>query len=108
MLLGSEPFPSRRTYFGSPESKFTEEVYEYWQEHSVSVRLSAKIIRALELLDGGSLKVRVIPGPTHLHAKAYIGDSAATVGSSNFTEVEHGGSCLTMMSNSSHGAPPVV
>jgi hypothetical protein len=61
LLLGSEPFPSRRTYFGSPESNFTEEVYEYWQEHSVSVRLSAKIIHALGLLDGGSLKVRVRP-----------------------------------------------
>jgi SNF2-related domain/Helicase conserved C-terminal domain len=85
LLLGSEPFPSRRTYFGSAVEAFTDEVRGYWLEHSVSVRLSAKVIRALEVLDAGLLQVKVIPGPPHLHAKVYVGDGAATVGSSNFT-----------------------
>ena len=86
LLLGSEPFPSRRTYFGSVHEQFTEEVRGYWLEHSVSVRLSGKVIRAIEELDAGSLQVRAIPGPPHLHAKVYLGDSAATVGSSNYTD----------------------
>lgn len=86
LLLGWEPFPSRRTHFGSAQEEFTEEVRSYWLEHSVSVLLSAKVIRALEELDAGSLQVQVIPGPTHLHAKVYIGDNAATVGSSNYTD----------------------
>lgn len=86
LLLGSEPFPSQRSNFGSPQEQFTEEVLGYWLERSVSVRLSAKVIRVLKELDAGSLQVKVIPGPTHLHAKVYIGDHAGMVGSSNFTE----------------------
>lgn len=86
LLLGSEPFPSQRPHFGSSQEEFTEEVRAYWLEHSVSVLLSAKVIRALEELNAGSLDVRVIPGPAGLHAKIYIGDSAATVGSSNYTD----------------------
>lgn len=86
VLLGSEPFPSQRTYFGSAQEEFTEEVRDYWLDHSVSVRLSAKVIRVLEELNAGSLQVKAIPGATRLHAKVYIGDRAATVGSSNFTD----------------------
>lgn len=86
LLLGTEPFPSRRTYFGSAYEQFTEEVREYWLEYSVSVRLSGKVIRVIEELNAGSLQVRAIPGPPHLHAKVYLGDSAASVGSSNYTE----------------------
>jgi phosphatidylserine/phosphatidylglycerophosphate/cardiolipin synthase-like enzyme len=86
LLLGSEPFPSQRTHFASAQEEFTDEVRGYWLERSVSVRLSAKVIRALEELNTGSLQVKVIPGPTHLHAKVYVGDTAATVGSSNFTD----------------------
>jgi hypothetical protein len=74
LLLGSEPFPSQRTRFGSPQEQFTEEVREYWLERSVSLHLSAKVIRTLQELDAGSLQVRVIPGPPRLHAKMYVGD----------------------------------
>lgn len=86
LLLGSEPFPSRRAHFASAQEEFTEEVRGYWLERSISVRLSAKVIRVIEELDAGTLRVRVIPGPPHLHAKVYVGDSAATVGSSNYTD----------------------
>lgn len=86
LLLGSEPFPSQRTHFASAHEEFTQEVRGYWLERSVSVRLSAKVIRVIEELDAGSLQVRAIPGPPGLHAKIYVGDSAATVGSSNYTD----------------------
>ena len=86
VVLGSEPFPSQRTHFASAEEEFTQEVRAYWLERSVSVRLSAKVIRALAELEAGSLQVRAVPGPTRLHAKVYVGDSAATLGSSNFTD----------------------
>jgi superfamily II DNA or RNA helicase len=86
LLLGSEPFPSQRAHFASAREEFTEEVRGYWLERSVSVRLSAKVIRTIEELDRGSLQVRVIPGPPALHAKIYLADSVATVGSSNFTD----------------------
>lgn len=86
LLLGSEPFPSQRASFGSGEETFTEDVRGYWLAHGVSVSQSAKVIRALEQLDNGSLSVRIIPGPPPLHAKIYVGDTAATVGSSNYTD----------------------
>ncbi|HET7689115.1 MAG TPA: phospholipase D family protein, partial [Nocardioidaceae bacterium] len=86
LVLGSEPFPSRRPHFASAREEFTEEVRSYWLERSVSVRLSAKVLRTLEELDRGSLQVRVIPGHPALHAKIYAGDGAATVGSSNYTD----------------------
>jgi hypothetical protein len=85
LLLGTEPFPSSRAYFGSAQEEFTQEIRDYWLERSVSVRLSAKVIRVIQELDTGSLQVRTMPGPAPLHAKIYISDNAATVGSSNYT-----------------------
>ncbi len=86
LLLGSEPFPSQRASFASAQESFTEEVRGYWLDHGVSVSLSAKVIRALDELDKGTLRVRAIPGTPGLHAKIYVGDTAATVGSSNYTD----------------------
>lgn len=86
LLLGAEPFPSSRANFGSAQEEFTEEIREYWLERSVSVRLSAKVIRVIQELDTGSLLVRTMPGPAPLHAKIYVGDNAGTIGSSNYTE----------------------
>lgn len=86
LVLGTEPFTTARTSFVSAEASFTDEVRRYWvEEHGVSLRLSAKIVRAIDLLDAGRIDARFVHGRTHLHAKIYVGDHAATVGSSNFT-----------------------
>lgn len=42
LLLGSEPFPSRRTYFGSAQEQFTEEVRGYWLEHGGQFAFQAR------------------------------------------------------------------
>jgi hypothetical protein len=86
LVLGTEPFTTGRTSFVSAEASFTDEVRRYWvEERGISLRLSAKIVRAIDLLDEGSIASRFVHGRTHLHAKIYVGDGAATVGSSNFT-----------------------
>jgi hypothetical protein len=86
VLLGSEPFATERSTFASAEAGFTEEVRKYWlEEHGISLRSSAKVVQAIELLDAGRLRVRFVHGRTRLHAKVYVGAAAATVGSSNFT-----------------------
>lgn len=86
ILLGSEPFATERTSFASPVAAFTEEVRRYWlEDHGISLRASAKLVRAIELLDEGRLDVRFVHGRSRLHAKVYVGADAATVGSSNFT-----------------------
>jgi hypothetical protein len=87
VLLGSEPFGTDRVSFGSASASFTDDVRRYWvEQRGVSLRLSAKIVEALRALDEGWLEVRFVPGRTRLHAKIYLGDAAATIGSSNFTD----------------------
>jgi len=86
VLLGTEPFASTRSSFASAEMTFTEEVRKYWLENEgVSLRLSAKVLQVLKVLDEDRLEVRFVDGPTRLHAKIYVGSAAATTGSSNFT-----------------------
>lgn len=86
VLLGTEPFATERIAFGSPAAAFTEEVRTFWiEQHGVSLLLSAKIVQTIEALDAGWFDVRFIPGRTRLHAKIYVGEDAATLGSSNFT-----------------------
>ncbi|SDI90963.1 PLD-like domain-containing protein [Frankineae bacterium MT45] len=87
VLLGTEPFATERRAFGSPAESFTKDVRRYWvEERGISLRLSAKIVQTLQALDEQWFEVRFVPGSERLHAKIYIGDHAATVGSSNFTE----------------------
>lgn len=87
VVLGNEPFGTDRVYFGSAMAAFTAEVRQYWvQEQGVSLRLSAKIVQTLTALEQGWFQIRVVPGTTMLHAKIYVGDDAATLGSSNFTD----------------------
>ena len=87
VLLGTEPFSTERISFGSASASFTDDVRQYWvEQRGVSLRLSAKIVQALRALDEGWLEVRFVPGRTRLHAKIYLGDGAATIGSSNFTD----------------------
>lgn len=85
VVLGSEPFTTQRTSFTSSKLTFTAEVRDYWTERGISLRQSAKLLAAIELIESGRLAARIVAGTTRLHAKIYRGDHAATVGSSNFT-----------------------
>ena len=86
VLLGTEPFATTRVSFGSPAAAFTQQVRDYWtDQRGVSLRLSAKIVQAIQAVESGALEVRFVPGDTRLHAKIYASDQAVTIGSSNFT-----------------------
>lgn len=86
ILLGSEPFVRERPRFGSANATFTEEVRHYWtEEQGISLSLSAKVVQTIEASRAGRVSVRFVPGSTRMHAKIYLGDDAATLGSSNFT-----------------------
>jgi superfamily II DNA or RNA helicase len=92
ILLGFEPFPSRRETFEVGGHSFPAEVQEYWLERGISLLLSAKLIHCIERLQSGQAQARYLAGMEHrLHAKLYVGDQAATLGSSNFTRpgMEH-------------------
>ena len=87
LVLGAEPFNSNRVAFRSDRKEFTDEARRYWlEERGISLRLSAKVLQVLALLKAGKIDTRFIHGSSRLHAKIFIGDGAATVGSSNFTD----------------------
>jgi hypothetical protein len=87
VLLGTEPHPTLRQDFTSATAGFTEEAYRYWlEEQGISLRLSAKVVQSLALIDEDRLVARFIQGRERLHAKIYLGLDASTVGSSNFTQ----------------------
>lgn len=86
LLLGSEPFAATRRSFASARARFTDEVRRYWlEERGISLDLSAAVVSAIEAIDAGQLVARAVVGNRPLHAKVFVGDRAATVGSSNFT-----------------------
>jgi superfamily II DNA or RNA helicase len=92
ILLGFEPFPARRDRYEVKGHDFPAEIQHYWLERGISLRLSAKLIQCIERLQSGRVIARYGTGSANrLHAKIYVGDAAATVGSSNFTRpgLEH-------------------
>ena len=87
LVLGAEPFASNRHSFQSDRKEFTDEARKFWlEEQGISLRLSAKVLQAIDVLTSGALHARFVHGTRRLHAKVYVGDHAATLGSSNFTE----------------------
>lgn len=92
ILIGFEPFPSRRESFEVGGHSFPREVQHYWLERGISLLLSAKLIQCIDRLKSGQVQARYLAGSDNrLHAKIFVGDQAATVGSSNFTRpgLEH-------------------
>jgi hypothetical protein len=87
LLLGNEPFESRKKSFVLANQSFTDELRDYWLNRGVSLYLSAKLIQAIEFIRAGRIEARYIDDAGRkLHAKIYKGDSAVTLGSSNFTQ----------------------
>lgn len=86
ILIGHEPYPSRRDSYELTGRTLTREVEDYWLRRGVSLHLSAKLLHFIQRLKNGSVEARHLTGNTRLHAKIYVGDAGATLGSSNFTE----------------------
>ena len=87
VLLGQEPFASRRETFEMSRHGFPAEVADYWLEQGISVLLSARLLKCIERLRDGRISTRYLADSGHrLHAKLYCGTEAVNLGSSNFTE----------------------
>ncbi len=85
IVLGFEPFASHRDNYRLQGQDFTEEMQAYWLEQGLSLLNSAKVVLCKERLQQGKVLTRYVGGNQRLHAKIFIGDDAATLGSSNFT-----------------------
>lgn len=85
LLFGNEPFASRRDSYRVTGENLPKEAEAFWLEKGISLLHSAKLIKLLDLIKTGIVKARFVEDQRKLHAKIYIGDNAATLGSSNFT-----------------------
>jgi len=86
ILIGFEPFASRRDSFSLSGNRFESEIEDFWLGQGISLLLSAKLILCIDRLKKGEVQVRYYPRSERLHAKIYCGDEAVTLGSSNYTE----------------------
>ncbi|MCU0545171.1 MAG: SNF2-related protein [Oscillatoriaceae cyanobacterium Prado104] len=84
ILLGNEPYPVKSHDFSSSQ-KFSQEIEDYWMEQGISIRKCEKVIAAIELLRNDIVETR-IANKKPIHAKIYKGDSAITIGSSNYSQ----------------------
>ena len=84
ILLGSEPTSSRKDKFElDSDDAFLESIKEHYLEAGISILYSAKLLLCIERLKSGAIQARY---SRRLHAKIYVTDHAATLGSSNFTD----------------------
>ena len=86
VVFGHEPFPAAERSYRLDDVEFPREVEDYWLQQNISLLHSAALLHTIELLKTGAVRARYVHGGTRLHAKIYVGDDAATLGSSNFTD----------------------
>ncbi len=86
IVLGHEPYAVSGREYRLDGQEFPAEVEAFWLERNISLLHSAALLRTIELLKSGHVRTRYVHGGVRLHAKIYVGDRAATLGSSNFTD----------------------
>lgn len=81
ILIGFEPnIRGRRKY---DAVKLDKEIKEYWLRKGLSIMSGGAVIRLIQKIDSGSIDFRF---KDRLHAKIYVGDEFAILGSSNFSK----------------------
>ncbi|MEK6780588.1 MAG: SNF2-related protein [Bacteroidota bacterium] len=82
IVLGFEPnIKGRKQY--ETDVKLSKEIREYWLRNGFSITLGGAVIRLIELIDQGIVDFRFMD---RLHAKIYVGNHNAILGSSNFSK----------------------
>lgn len=75
--------PDERVSKRLPHYALSAEIKNYWLKQNVSIRLCGPILNLIEQIKCGRFDFKV---RDKLHAKIYIGDDAAVLGSSNFSK----------------------
>ena len=86
LLFGNEPFPSQRDRFTLRPGRLDAEIRDYWLSRGISVARCADVLRARQFVEDGPVGVRIAGPKKAIHAKIYVGDDSASLGSSNFTD----------------------
>ena len=90
VIFGNEPFASKRRWSGAGVH-MPDEVRDYWLQQGISPLLCGAVLKVRDAVESGHVQVRIGPDRRPIHAKIYVGDDAATIGSSNFTYRGRGG-----------------
>lgn len=86
VVFGSEPHEGRQQRYRVGRKRLPGEMREYWLSRGFSVLLASPVLAAIDALKSGRVQARYLARPGwRLHAKLFVGDNAATLGSSNFT-----------------------
>lgn len=81
IVLGFEPTLKGRKQYET-DIKLSKEIKDYWLRQGFSITLGGAVIRLIELIDQGFIDFRFAD---RLHAKIYVGNHHAILGSSNFS-----------------------
>lgn len=82
IVLGFEPMLKGRKQYET-DIKLSKEIKDYWLRQGFSITLGGAVLRLIELIDQGFIDFRFAD---RLHAKIYVGDHHAILGSSNFSK----------------------
>ena len=80
IILGFEPEIRRRKYWGKAD--LDKEIKDYWLERGYSIFHGGRVIDMIERIKNGSIEFRILD---KLHAKIYIFNDSAILGSANFS-----------------------
>lgn len=75
--------PDERVSKRLPHYSLPAEIKNYWAKQNVSIRLCGPILNIIEKINNGTFHFKA---KDRLHAKIYVGDKAAMLGSSNFSK----------------------
>lgn len=81
ILLGNDPILRKRAKY--PFSFISLDLKEYWLNKGISLYLGSSVLNVIKKLESGQISVKY---KDRAHAKIYVGDYHATLGSSNFSK----------------------
>lgn len=81
IVLGFEPQLRKRKKY--PRVKLPHEIREYWLREELSILYGSSVMNLIQKIREGQVEFRFIDG---LHAKIYVGDTHAMLGSANFSK----------------------
>lgn len=87
IIFGNEPNTSNLGNVKPTPKELSSEMIKFWLERGISILDADVVFDAIDALEKGRIEVRIgCEKRRMLHAKLYISDSYAIVGSSNFSE----------------------
>ncbi|MCB0533915.1 MAG: hypothetical protein KDD14_17060 [Saprospiraceae bacterium] len=82
VVLGNEPI-YRELRREMPFTSLPQEITDYWLHQNIAANFCWPVLNLIEQIQQGRVEFRLLDG---LHAKIYVGEDSAMLGSSNFSQ----------------------